>query len=65
MTLMGFKEEAKIKYDSVKAIAGIFPNGTAAMMILVTTETVSLDWDVYCVLPPNNQLAWKEREAMN
>ena len=35
----GFKEEAKIKFNSVKTIAGRFPNGTSAMMILLAAET--------------------------
>ena len=48
-----FKEEVKIKYDSVKAIARKFPNGT--------TETIPLDLVAYCVLTPDKQLTWEER----
>ena len=39
----GFKEEIKIKYDSVKAIAGRFPNETATIMVLLAAETITLD----------------------
>ena len=56
-----FKEEVKIKFDSVEVIAGRFPNGTAAMMILLAAETVLIDWDTYYVLPPDNQRVWEER----
>ena len=51
----GFKEKVKIKFDSVKAIAKTFPNGKAVMMILLAAETVPIDWDIYCVLPPDSQ----------
>ena len=57
----GYKEEVKIKYDSVRAIAGKLPNETAAMMALMAVETIPLDWAVYCALTPVEQLAWKER----
>ena len=30
-----FKEEVKIKFDAVKAVAGMFPNGTGAMIELL------------------------------
>ena len=56
----GFKEEVKIKYNSVKAITGKFPNGTAAMMVLLAAETIPLDWVAYCALTPDKQLAWEE-----
>ena len=39
----GFIEEVKIKYNSVKAIAGKFPNGTAVMILLLAAETKPLD----------------------
>ena len=39
----GFKEAVKIKFDSIKTIAGRLPNGTATMMILLAAETVTLD----------------------
>ena len=58
----GFKEEVKIKYDAVKAVAGSFPNRIAAMMTLLETETVPLTWVDYCVMPPADQLVWKERQ---
>ena len=38
----GFKEEVKIKYNAVKAVAGRFPNGIAAMMTLLETEVLVL-----------------------
>ena len=50
----GFKKELKIKFDSIKAIAGRFPNGTAVMMILLVVEIVLIDWDIYCALPLDN-----------
>ena len=39
----GFKEEVKIKFDSVKAIFGRFPNGTVTTMISLAVETVPID----------------------
>ena len=57
----GYKEEVKIKYDSVKVIAGNFPNGTTAMMVLLAAEAVLLDWVVYCALTPDKQFVWEER----
>ena len=42
--LHGFKEKVKIKYDTVKAITRKFPNGTAAMMTLLTAAAPPLDW---------------------
>ena len=39
----GYKEEVKIKYDYVKAIAGNFPNETAAMMALLGAAVQALD----------------------
>ena len=56
-----FKEEVKIKYDSVKAIAGKFPNGILAMMALLVAEATLLDWDAYCALIPDKQSVWEER----
>ena len=35
-----YKEEVKIKYDSIKATARKSPNGTAVMMALLAVETV-------------------------
>ena len=60
----GFKEEVKIKYDSVKAITGRFSNGTAVTMILLAAETVPLDWIAYCGLTLDKKLIWK-KEATN
>ena len=53
----GFKEQVKIKYEATKAIAGKFPNGTAAFMeLLRNAQPVALDWAEYCALPEANQL---------
>ena len=57
----GFKEEVKIKYDSVKVIARRFPNETAMMMILLAAEIIPLYWVAYCLFTPDKQLAWEER----
>ena len=57
----GFKEEVKIKYNTVKAVARRFPNGTAAMMEFLKAERPALDWVSYCVVPPADQLVWEER----
>mmetsp|Transcript_50842 Transcript_50842/g.56774 ORF Transcript_50842/g.56774 Transcript_50842/m.56774 type:complete len:146 (+) Transcript_50842:133-570(+) len=38
----GYKEEVKIKYDSIRAIAGKFLGGTAATMALIAAETTLL-----------------------
>ena len=57
----GFKEEVKIKYDSVKAITGKFPNETAAMMTLLTAVAPPLDLAAYCALTPDEQVVWEER----
>ena len=43
----GFKEEVKIKYDAVKAVAGKIPNRTAAMIILLEIEVPALIWSDY------------------
>ena len=52
----GFKEEVKIKYDSVKAITKKIPNATAAMMALLGAAVPLLDWAGYCALTPDKQL---------
>ena len=39
----GFKEEVKIKYDAVKAIAGKFPNRTAAMLAVLGATVQAID----------------------
>ena len=58
----GFKKEVKIKYDAGKAIAGKFPNDTAAMMALLGAAVPALDWTGYCALTNDKQLALEERE---
>ena len=57
----GFKEEVKIKYDSVKAVARNFSNGTAMMMTLLVAAAPPRDWAYYCGLSHDKQLAWEER----
>ena len=44
------KEEVKIKYNSIRAIAEKFPNGTAAMMTLLAANSPPQDWAYYCGL---------------
>ena len=55
------KKEVKIKYNAVKAITGKFPNGTAAMMTLLTAVAPPLDLAAYCALTPDEQVVWEER----
>ena len=57
----GYKEEVKIKYDSIQSIAERYPNGTATMMALLTAAVPKLNWAGYCTLTPDKQLAWEER----
>ena len=57
----GFKEEVKIKYDAVKAIAGKFPNGIVAMIKVLKAVVSALDWAGYCVLTPAKQFIWEDR----
>ena len=60
----GFKEQVKIKYEATKAIAGKFPNGTAALMELLSrTQPAALDWAGYCALPADEKLVWEQRAA--
>ena len=40
----GYKEKVKIKYEATKAIVGKFPNGTAALMELLSNALAPLDW---------------------
>ena len=57
----GFKEQVKIKYKGIKAIVGKFPNGTAALMeLLSNSQPTALDWAGYCALPEAEQLAWEQ-----
>ena len=58
----GFKEKVKIKYNTVKAIAGRFPNGTATMMTLLENNVPALTWIDYCVMVPVDQLLLEERD---
>ena len=56
----GFKEQVKIKYEATKAVAGKFPNGTAALMELLSrAQPAALDWATYCTLTPDQQLVWE------
>ena len=57
----GFKEETKIKYNTVNAVTRWFLNGTAAMMTFLGAEISPIDWAGYCQLTPAKQLTWKER----
>ena len=52
----GFKKEVKIKYNAVNAVAGRFPNGTAAIMTLLEAEAVPLTSVDYHAMPPVYQL---------
>ena len=56
-----FKEQIKIKYEATTAIAGKFPNGTAALMELLTNAQPTLDWAAYCALTVGQQLVWELR----
>ena len=47
----GYKEQVKIKYEATKAIVGKFPNGTAALMELLSNAPAPLDWAGYYALP--------------
>ena len=62
-----FKEQVKIKYKATKAIVGRFPNWIAILMhLLSNAEPDALDWDGYCALPAEGQLAWETRaDALN
>ena len=39
----GFKEQVKIKFEATKAIVGRFPNGTAALTLLLSKAEPALD----------------------
>ena len=52
----GFKEKIKIKYDSVKAVAGKFRNGTATMMTVLAAVAPPRYWAYYCGLTSDKQL---------
>ena len=48
----GFKEWVRIKFEVTKATAERFPNGTAALMELLSkVQPTALDWAAYCALP--------------
>ena len=59
----GFKEKVKIEYNPAKAIAWKFPNGIAAMMVLLraAVPALAIDWAGCCALTPVKQLVWEER----
>ena len=59
----GFKEQVKIKFEATKAIiAEKFPNGTAALMELISkAQPIALDWAAYCALPADKQLVWEQK----
>ena len=62
----GFKEQIKIKYEATKAIAGKFPNGTAALLeLLSNAQLAALDWADYCALPDADQLVWEQRAGVS
>ena len=56
----GFKDQVKIKNEVTKTIIGKVPNGTAALMELLSrTQPAALDWAAYCTLTPDQQLVWE------
>ena len=55
-----FKEELKIKFSAASAITGRFPGGKGTSEHLLKTETPPRDWDYYCGLGADAQLAWEE-----
>ena len=57
----GFKEELKIKYNSVLAVVGNFPNRTGAMMELLKAKPTPLTWANYYAMSVADQITWKER----
>ena len=62
----GFKKQIKIKYEATKEVARKFPNGTAALMELLTNAQPPLDWATYCALTADQQLVWELRaNALN
>ena len=57
----GFKEEVKIKYDTVKTVAGRFPNRTIVTMELIGAVLPPIYWAGYSQLTPAKQLTWEVR----
>ena len=57
----GYKEQVKIKYKVTKAIVGKFPNGTAALMELLSKVLVPLDLAGYRALSEEDQHVWVVR----
>ena len=51
----GFKEELKIKYNAVLAVAEKFLNGTGPMLELLAAEVPALEWVAYCAMTVANQ----------
>ena len=56
----GFKEDVKIKYDTVKVVVEKFPNGIGAMVELLGAAVPSIHLARYCQLTPVEQLVWKK-----
>ena len=56
-----FKEELKIKYNAVLAVVGKFPNGTGAILELLTAEGPALNWVSYCAMTVANQEIWEAK----
>ena len=51
------KKQVKIKYEATKAVARKFPNGTTALVELLSrAQSVALDWAGYCALTPDQQI---------
>ena len=60
--LHDFKEQVKIKYEATKAIVRKFPNGTIALMKLLSkARLATLYWATYCALPADQQLVWEQK----
>ena len=58
----GFKEELKIKYDTVLDVVGKFPNRICSMMELLKAEKPALDWAAYYTMDIADQAMWEERD---
>ena len=66
MTPIVSRNQVKIKFEATKVIVGIFPNGTATLMHLLSNAEPALDWFGYCALPAEGQLEWETRtDALN
>ena len=58
-----FKEELKIKFGAVLAIAGKFPNGTGVLEHLLKAKTPQQNWGHYCAMLAADQLVWEEKAS--